>query len=120
MVGIVIRSNTNESNLDQIIKMIKVINFEISMSKTTVISGDLLSNISESAEYNDIIHVELTPTRRILYRAIMGAVPALFATFLAQKIIEVISICSGFLAPPFVIIFPCLLTINLYKKGQIQ
>lgn len=119
IVGIIIRSNTNESNLDQIFKQIRKINHDRNMSKTKVISGHFLSGTSSSFDADVMFHKELTPARRILYRGIMGAVPALCSTFLTQKVIGYLSTASGFLAPPFVIIFPCLLTIALYRRGAI-
>lgn len=115
IVGIIIRSNTNESNLDQIFKQIRKINHDRNMSKTKVISGHFLSGTSSSFDADVMFHKELTPARRILYRGIMGAVPALCSTFLTQKVIGYLSTASGFLAPPFVIIFPCIF-FEFHKK----
>ena len=43
---------------------------------------------------------------RIFFRFLMTIIPALMAYFCSSNMIAYISLASGFLAPPFVIIFP--------------
>lgn len=63
---------------------------------------------------------EPSNAKRIFFRFLMGLLPAIAAVFLEQSIISVISTASGFLAPPFVIIFPALLTMKLRNEGKID
>lgn len=63
---------------------------------------------------------EPTPFMRTFWRALMGIIPAVAANFLAQDVISVISKCSGLLAPPFVIIFPAMMTIKLRDEGKVK
>lgn len=63
---------------------------------------------------------EPTPFMRTFWRALMGIIPAVAANFLAQDVISVISKCSGLLAPPFVIIFPAMMTIKLRDEGKVE
>ena len=81
---------------------------------------DARFNSEEEADDNIISPPEPTPFMRSFYRFLMGIIPAICANFLTQDVIGVISKAAGFLAPPFVIIFPALLTIRLRDEGKIQ
>jgi len=63
---------------------------------------------------------EPTTCVRLTFRMLMGLIPAILAVFLSQSVIGTIETASGFLAPPFVIIFPALMSLKLRSQGKIS
>lgn len=76
--------------------------------------------IEEINRENVVQTPESSNQKRIAFRFILGLLPAIGATFLNQQIINYITTAAGFLAPPFVIIFPALLSINFQKNGKVH
>ena len=66
-----------------------------------------------------LVPPEPSAAMRTFYRMLMGLIPAIGAVFLEQSIISVISTAAGFLAPPFVIIFPALMSLKLRDEGKL-
>lgn len=54
----------------------------------------------------------------ILINWLMAGIPSLTAILLANHFLAYIESAAGFLAPVFLILFPCLLTIKLHKEGK--
>ena len=171
--GIIIRSNSNATNLHSIIIQIRSLyqnknidsNVEASVEIEQLNSKNIsikkqnidknLNPIVEEDEKrtsregtkthsgpkntfsNELIYDVNSPTRqtapvlldtsmepstctRIFQRMLMALIPAVQATFLTSDVIRYISMASGFLAPPFVIIFPAFQTITLHKRDKLQ
>ena len=120
LVGIVIRSCTNSVYLDNLIKKIKLLRLA---SSNKAVAGSEYNAIENSlgslAEQKDNIkNAELTDCTRTIYRFVMGLIPAVLACLLEKTIIDFVETAAGFLAPPFIIIFPACLCLKMYKNGD--
>ena len=108
IVGIIIRSITNCGYIDNLIKKIKVLRLVNSQKAVVDKSYKSLDSSTGSIDeqVNEIMKKELTNGTRILYSFIMGLIPAVLACLLTKQVIDFVETCAGFLAPPFIIIFP--------------
>jgi len=119
-VGIVIRSCTNCIYLDNLIKKIKIIRLTSSQKAVSDTEYNNIENSSGSLDtQKEIIKkAELSDCTRTVYRFIMGVIPAVLACLLEKTIIDFVETAAGFLAPPFIIIFPACLCLKMYKNGE--
>ena len=80
--------------------------------------GMLNSDTLDECQIQKMLKAEISDKARIFYRCIMGLLPAQLSIFLSKSLIGFVSTAAGFLAPPFIIIFPALMYIKIYKTGQ--
>jgi hypothetical protein len=143
IVGIIIRNQSNKAALFGIVDQFKKINKDSEgemMIGDKRLSVDQLSangsqsqgqaqtssneNLQLSEEINKASSVVLqqeidtTPfTTIFIVQFLNSMVPAVTAILAKENLIEYVEAGSGFLAPVFIIIYPCLITIRLHQKG---
>ena len=139
VVGIIIRNQSNKAAWFGIIDQFKKINNEAEgelVINDKGVSEDQLSangsqaqtngneNMQLSEELNKASSVVLqqeidtTPFMTIFIVQLLNSmVPAITAILAKENLIEYVEAGSGFLAPVFIIIYPCLITIRLHQKG---
>jgi hypothetical protein len=120
LVGITLRTQSNRAGLFGIIDRFRALskgetknNFNIEKLEEKMKSMDKNTSVADAVK---------GPNRGfwkpILVNWLMAGIPSLTAILLANHFLAYIESAAGFLAPVFLILFPCLLTIKLHKNGR--
>ena len=140
VVGIIIRNQSNKAGLFGIMDQFKKINEEaeiVQISNDKRISDDQLSNNNgsetqagdnQNAQLSEELNkassvvlqeeIDSTPlTTIIIVQFFNSLIPAITAILAKENLIQYVEAGSGFLAPVFIIIYPCLITIRLHQRG---
>jgi Transmembrane amino acid transporter protein len=139
VVGIIIRNQSNKAGLFGIIDQFQKIQDEEPAKNVSGSEKDAISmgvrdtskptiNDSASGKLSDELRnastmvlnqkIESKPTAVILLVQLVNSmIPALTAVLVKDDLITYVEAGSGFLAPVFIIIYPCLITIRLHQKG---
>jgi hypothetical protein len=138
IVGIIIRNQSNKAALFGIVDQFKKISTEgeavigdkrlseeqLSANGTSQVQTNSNENLQLSEEINKASSVVLqqeidsTPFITIfIVQFVNSMIPAVTAILAKENLIEYVEAGSGFLAPVFIIIYPCLITIRLHQKG---
>lgn len=151
VVGIIIRNQSNKAGIFGIIDQFKKINVEPELTSGVNVSQGTITNTyakvstvvddkgapgSESQRLSEEIQrassevlkmeIEKTPASIMFIVQLFNcSIPAIVAVLVKDALINYVEAGSGFLAPVFIIIYPCkqshltigIITIELHKKG---
>lgn len=131
VVGIIIRNQSNKAGIFGIIDQFKKITEETETVVPSVVNYEsvgAIENESATGKLSDELRkassqvlneqIDQTSFVKIFFIQLANsAVPAVTAILVKDDLINYVEAGSGFLAPVFMIIYPCLITIRLHQKG---
>ena len=119
LVGITLRTQSNRAGLFGIIDRIKMLkNNEYKKFDLKEIEEKMKSMNKNSSLADAVKGPNRGFWKPILVNWLMAGVPSLTAILLANHFLAYIESAAGFLAPVFLILYPCLITIKLHKDGK--
>lgn len=138
VVGIIIRNQSNKAGIFGIVEQCRRIQSDDiptpALRKTEEVDldspsfaqqDDSIDNIGtrESSDTTVIViqQIEETPTWVIILVQLINCfIPAATAILVKDNLINYVESGSGFLAPVFMIIYPCIITIKLHQRGAMK
>lgn len=118
LVGITLRTQSNRAGLFGIIDRIKLLTSkDYKPEKFNLAEIEAKMKGKNSSVADAVKGPNRGFWKPILVNWLMAGIPSLTAILLANHFLAYIETAAGFLAPVFLILFPCLLTIKLHKDG---
>lgn len=122
LVGITLRTKSNEAGLFGIFDKIKMLLSTEAKNRKKFDIKEIEEKMKSLTKKSSVSDADKGPNRGywmpILVSWLMAGLPSLTAIYLSNNFLAYIETTTGFLAPIFLVLLPCQITIKLHKEGR--